>query len=147
MKFVTDCALDLTTKVKTVPTFGQKTITVMSIDDLVAQLSSVVKPAVGILYEGARSLQGEGGKQFGVSGEVVFSILMLAETSVISSRIETTNPAHDLLDSIRGSIHGTRSPTGHFWKWIMEAPATSKGSNQVWIQRWSCPIQLAPTRQ
>lgn len=144
MKFVTDCSADLSAKVKTVPTLGQKTITVMSIEDLTTQLASVTKPAVGILYEGARTVQDPNGKQVGVSGEIVFSILMLAETSVVSAKVDMISPSHDMLDKIRGAIHGTRSPTGHFWRWVMEAPAAQKGSLQVWVQRWSCPIQLPP---
>ena len=146
MKFVTDCTADLVTKVKSVPALGQKTITVMSIDDLTTQLTSVAKPAAGILYEGARTIQDQGGKQIGVSGEIVFSILMLVETSVVSSKVDMRSPAHDMLDLVREAIHGTRGPTGHFWKWMLEAPAAQKGSLQVWVQRWSCPVQLPPSK-
>lgn len=146
MKFVTDCTEDLASKVRSVPTLGQKTIVVMSVDDLTSTLASVTKPAAGILYEGARTVQVQDGKQVGVSAEIVFSILMLAETSVVSQKVNMISPAHDMLDKVRGAIHGTRSPTGHFWRWVMEAPAAQKGSLQVWVQRWSCPVQLPPSK-
>lgn len=144
MKFVTDCTADLTAKVKSVKALNQKTITVLSVDDLTAQLLNVVKPAAGILYEGARPAPADGGKQITVSVEVVYSILLLCETSVVSSKIDSVSPAHALLDAVRGEIHGSRSPTGHLWKWVMEAPAAQKGSLQVWVQRWSCHAQLPP---
>jgi hypothetical protein len=144
MKFVIDSADDLAAKCRSVPTLGNKTITVISIDDLIAQMTSAVKPAVGILYEGARSVNTDGSKQLGVTGEIVFSLLLLSETSTLSIIPNFISPAHDLLDTIRGAIHGTRAPSGHYWKWVMEAPAAQKGSLQVWVQRWTCNVQLPP---
>lgn len=146
MKFVTDCSADLVTKLRSIPPLGGKIIVVMSMEDLISQLTTVAKPAVGVLYEGARTAQDQGGRQIGVSAEIVFSILMLAETSVISSKVDMLTPAHDMLDQVRHAIHGTRAPTGHFWKWVMEAPAAQKNHLQVWVQRWSCAAQLPPSR-
>jgi len=144
MKLVTDCTADLTDKVKTIISLEKKTITVYSLDDLVQTLNGVVKPALGVLYEGTRRNDAGGGRQMGISMEVVFSLLLITETSVLNSRIDATSPAHDLLDQMRATIHGTRSPTGHFWSFQVEAPASQKGNVTVWVQRWSCAMQLPP---
>lgn len=142
MKFVTKCSLDLLEKIKTVPSLENKTLNVLSVDSLVNQIAHVVKPAAGVLYEGARGVSAEGGRQVGVSGEIVFSVILVSETSVLTSQVDTMTPTHELLDAVRMAIQGTRSPTGHFWKWMLEAPAASKANVQVWIQRWSCPVVL-----
>jgi len=144
MKFVTLCAEDLATKLKTVLTLEKKTLTVYSLDDLVSILGNTVKPAVGIMYEGTRRNDAGGGKQVGVSMEIVFSLLLITETSVISPRIDAMSPAHDTLDLMREAIHGSRSPTGHFWSFQVEAPASQKGNVTVWVQRWACPVQVPP---
>lgn len=147
MKFATECSDDLESKVKSLSKLGGKALSVMSVDDLLAQLQGVVKPAVGVLYEGAREVPAQAGGQMGVSGEIVFSVILVAEVSVISAKVDTMKPVHLLLDSMREVIHGSKSPTGHFWHWRLEAPVAQKGNLAVWIQRWSCPVQLPPTRK
>ena len=117
MKFATLCADDLADKIKTVQGLSQKTITVLSVEDLLAKIASVPKPAVGVLYEGARPLASEGGKQIAISAEVVYSVILVTETSVISPKVDTKAPAHETLDALREAIHGTQSPTGHKWRW------------------------------
>lgn len=146
MKFAEPLNDDLTTKVKSISTFAKKTITVYSVDDLIEQLANIAKPAVGIMYEGARRVESEGGKQVGVSGEAVFTILLATEVSIVSAttRTQARTQAHELLDSIREAIQGKRAPNGHFYAWALEAQAAQKGNISVWLQRWTCPIQLPP---
>jgi hypothetical protein len=144
MKFVTDCNADLIDKIKTVATLQKQAISVYSMDDLVAQMSNVVKPAAGVMYEGARSVSPEGGKQANSTAEIVFSLFLLTEYSSFSKQVDVRTPAHEVLDGLREAIHGTRSPTGHFWKWQLEAPVKPNGKFAIWLQRWSCVVQLTP---
>lgn len=145
MKLATQCSDDLILKLKTVTVFGKKIITVLSAEDLITQMTSAPKPALGVLYEGARAVPADN-KQLGLSAEVVFSILLLSETSAMSSRVDVATPTHELLDQVRNSIQGTRSPTGHYWKFQLEAAAKPTGPLSVWVQRWSCPVQLPPAK-
>ncbi len=144
MTFVTECSADLTARIRTVATLQKQTLTVMSMDSLVSQMANVVKPAAGVLYEGSRPVQSEGGKQATTSAEIVFSVFLLTESSAFSKQVDAMSPAHEVLDAVREAIHGARSPTGHFWKWQLEAPAKQSGSLTVWVQRWSCVVQLPP---
>lgn len=146
MKFAEPINDDLVSKVRSIDLFAQKTITVYSVDDMIEQLKNVPKPAVGVMYEGARRASTEGGKQIGVSGEAVFTILLAAEVSIISAatRTQARTQAHELLDAVRQSIQGTRSPNGHLYAWALEAQAAMKGNVAVWLQRWTVPIQLPP---
>jgi hypothetical protein len=146
MKYAVPFNADLTTKVKTITAFSKKVITVYDVDDMIEQLKHVPKPAVGILYEGARRVPNEGGKQVGVSGEAVFSIMLAAEVSIIAPGVATVarTEVHELLDDLREAIQGTRAPNSHFWAWQLEAQAAKKGNVAVWLQRWSAPIQLPP---
>jgi len=146
MNYVSPCALDLEAKVRSVAALTGKTVKVLSVDDLVASMTTAVKPVAGVLYEGSRPAASDAGKQVVISAEVVFSILLLCETSVVSKQVDMTTVAHKLLDSIRTAIHGTRSPTGHAWKWQLEAPAAQKGTSQLWVQRWTTAAQLVPVK-
>lgn len=147
MSFAISCTDDLIAKLSGIELLDKKTLTVYSMEDLLETLANVRKPAVGVLYEGARKVQAAGASQIGVSGEAVFSLLMVYETSVMSKRVDAKSPAHDLLDQMRGEIHGSRSPTGHFWSWVLEAPASQKANVTVWLQRWSTPVQLSPSKR
>ena len=146
MKFAEPINDDLIARVQTISLFAKKTITVYSVDDMLEQLKSIPKPAVGVMYEGARRVQNEGGKQVGVSGEAVFTILLATEVSIIaaSTRTQARTQAHELLDSIRQAIQGARAPNQHFYSWALEAQAAMKGNVAVWLQRWTIPVQLPP---
>jgi hypothetical protein len=154
VNFANDCANDLKEKIATVQVGTPdgrffKAVLVYNVEDLLGAIKNL-RPAVGIVYEGARSIDtGTGGParttdKVGASGEVVFSLVLVAEVSVLSQLADTMTNAHVLLDSLRAAIQGTRSPTGHKWKWVLEAPAATKSGAAVWIQRYSCPVQTPP---
>lgn len=146
MKIVTACDEDLKAKVRSVPEFLKKTNTVYSLDDLIEQMggSFVAKPAVGIWYEGARRIDSDPNRR-ATTVELVFSLFLLTETSVLSKRIDTQTPSHVLLDNLRSHIQGTRAPTGHFWEFQLEAAAKQKGNLAVWVQRWTTNVPAIPT--
>lgn len=148
MRLATDLIQDLASKVKDLPWVAGRCVSAMSLDDLHARVAHLPKPAIGILYEGARALPSPGGSaSLGVSGEIVFSILLLVDGATLAKVIDVATPAHGYLDDMRAAIHGGRAPTGNFWKWVIEAPATVKGTQAVWLQRWSTPIQLTPSQR
>lgn len=138
----TDLANDLKNKAATVPDFTKKVAIVYSIDDLFDHMKTA-RPGVGVLYEGARSV-GQHNERAGVSGEAVFSLIMLCETSVMSNLVDTKTKAHQLLDALRYAIQGTRSPAMAPWKWVLEAPAAQKHASTIWLQRWTTPVQSTP---
>jgi hypothetical protein len=117
---------------------------VYGVDDLMAAIKNL-RPAVGILYEGARSLpQAQGSERIGISGEAVFSLILVAEATVLSQAAEIKAPAHVHLDNLRQAIQGTRAVHGHKWRWVLEAPAAQKNAAAVWVQRWAVPVQVVP---
>jgi hypothetical protein len=59
---------------------------------------------------------------------------------------DTKVPIMNLLDSVRFAMLGTRSVTGHFYEFLLEAPAESKKGLIFWAQRWQVPIQLTPNK-
>ncbi len=146
MKPMLDCLADLTSKVQEVGQIGGRTMFTTSLESIIAGTSNMPKPAVGFMYEGARAIESEGGKQIGVSAEMVFSILLVLEQQVLNLKKDNNPLAHELLDLLRLQIHGTRSPTGHFWSWKLEAPVAVKGTTGIWLQRWSVPLQVTPKR-
>jgi hypothetical protein len=146
MGHVEACILDLHSRANQVGRF-KKEVLVTSIDDFVAKLSAGgSKPAIGIMYEGARPIASAGGSQINVSAEFVFSVMVALETPTVHLNADRTPLAHSLLDDVRYRIHGGLSPTGHKWKWVVEAPVAVKGVLGIWLQRWSVVGQLPPGR-
>lgn len=146
MQSATECTVQLIALINENPKFKDKVITASSVDGLVAKLKNAKKPAAGILYEGARPAPSDGGRQIGVSCEMVFSVVLVMEENIINPvKMDTTEEAHVHLDSFFNLISGKRSKTGHFWKWAIEAPVTQKAGNSLWVQRWSTIINRAPT--
>lgn len=154
MNFVNDLTNDLRDKIKAVPAGSSdgrllSPVVVYGVEDLFTAIKNL-RPAVGIVYEGARSISSgasdprRASDMVGISGEVVFSLLLIAESSVLSQLPDTMTGAHTLLDSVRKAVQGTRTPNMHKWKWVLEAPAASKNNATVWVQRYSCPVQLIP---
>jgi hypothetical protein len=144
MNLVLSLVSDLKTKIKYIPSLGNRVVVVANLEDLAAQTSRLPKPAVGIMYEGARSVSKE--VQPGVSAEAVFSLILVTDGGGLSKTVDMDSPAHATLDYLRLAVHGTRSPAGHYWRWNLEAPAAAKGTFEIWLQRWSTPIQVVPKK-
>lgn len=145
MKPATAAAQHLTDMIEQIARYRGKVQAVYSVSDLLAIAAStgVKLPLVGVMYEGARA---SGDNKVGASGEMVFSVILLTETSVISKRSDFSEQAQGHLDEMRESIQGTRATTGHLWKWILEAPASHKNNVSVWIQRWSTNFAVTPKK-
>jgi hypothetical protein len=124
-----------------------KAVIVYDEDDAQNKLQGVTKPGVALIYNGMRSSGQEPGlsARVGMSASLVISLVIVADKEVVV-RTDQKFPVIDLLDAVRGMIMATRSPTGHFWRFLVEAQASVKGGSTFWVQRWSTPIQLPPTQ-
>jgi hypothetical protein len=144
---VSACANDLIAKMQkvTIAELDGKVIACDTMDEVLTRLGSKLlkRPAIGIMYEGARSV---GDNQMGGSAEIVFSALLLYEVGSLVPKSDASTAAMLILDAMRDQVQGTTSPTKHKWKWVLEAQAAEKGSHMVWLQRWSTPTAVIPRR-
>lgn len=144
------CVDDLKTHLAQLIAAG-KVFHVYSEEELMDKTKGITFPAVGIVYEGMRavpesSTNAEAAKvshRLGVSAELVAAVMILQRPDNISAA-DTKTPALSLLDDIRQEIHGSKSPSGHWWRFIVEASAQEKNGVVIWLQRWSTPVQLVP---
>lgn len=145
----TKCVTDLKTHLSQLIAAG-KVIHVYDENELMDKTKGLTFPAVGVVYEGMRAVpetsNAESSKvshKLGVSGELIASIMILQRPDSISAA-DTKTPAMTLLDDVRQEIMGSRSPSGHFWRFMVEASALEKNGVVIWLQRWSTPVQLVP---
>lgn len=137
----------LTSVIKTLQSIAAvsgKVFQIYSEDELMDKTKGMVFPCAGVVYEGMRAIS-EGSKDTnrqGLSAELVLSILIFFRPDALSPS-NTKTSALNLLDDVRDSIKGTRSPSGHLWRFVVEAAATEKHGVVVYIQRWTTPVQLA----
>lgn len=144
-KIATLCIEDLQSKLQGLPEVAAKTFWVYDEADLFDTVKQLQFPATGVVYEGIRAVSEtdkSSGRQ-GISGELIASVALLILPGIKGSASVKVQ-AVDFLDQMRNTIMGTRSPTGHLWKFVVEAAATEKNGAVVWLQRWSTPIQLVP---
>jgi hypothetical protein len=140
------CVDAMETTLQAMTVFANKTVFVYGQDDLIAKIQGLkVYPAVGIVYEGMRSVPSEG-KSFhvGMSGELVISLLLIDQGEAIVRSDDKKTNAIMYLDTLRATLMATRSPTGHFWHFLVETPAELKKGMVIWVQRWSTPVQAKP---
>jgi hypothetical protein len=144
---VLQCVMSMKEIVQSIAALQGKVVFVVDQDDLVAQLKGVRSfPAAGIMYEGMRSRENDGQTaKLGISADMVISIVVVNRGSDILNTDQTKLTSITLLDQIRGKVIATRSPTGHFWRFVVEAAAAENEGVVFWVQRWSTPVQVAPT--
>lgn len=138
----TKCIADLAAKVANVPLVGKNIHHIYSEEDIVSVTKGMSYPCVGLLYDGMRASPETGATKQGQSVEVVCSALLFYKaSSPISSKDEVGN-ALIVMDNIRDAIKCTRSPTGNFWRFQMEAALGGKNSILMYVQRWATPTTL-----
>ena len=132
-------------RVQSIAQLTNKAVFVYNDDDLADKIKGVkTYPAVGIIYDGMRSLGSSGQTaKFGISAEIVISIVLVMQPETLIAA-DAKTPVIDLLGQIRAMMMATRSVTGHFWHFLVEAPADKRSGLAFWVQRWSVPIQLPP---
>jgi hypothetical protein len=136
------CMTDLESKVQLIAEFRGKTFGVFSEDELVERTKGIGYPCIGVIYNGIYTQPEIGSTQkIGGSGELVFSMIVVFRQSTIAV-IDPKEQIVEKLDAIRSKIIGTKSPTGHFWKFQMEIPVVGKAGLLAYVQRWATPVQL-----
>lgn len=144
--FARACMADLTDRVKASALVKNKVYTVYDQEHLMDTSKGIVFPCVGVLYEGTRSTsadQSQASHKVGLSAEAVYSIVLLTKPDIIGNNTNYL-AAVDMLDTLRGLVLNTKAPTGHFWRFVVEAAAQEKNGIVSWVQRWSVPVILAP---
>jgi hypothetical protein len=114
-------------------------------EDLLGVLKGVRSfPAVGILYEGMRSMPEQGTTaRVGLSCEIVIAFVLVERGDEVHSTDQKKTRAIEYLDSMRYQFIGQRSTsTNHFWRFVVEAPAALRSGAVCWVQRWAVPAQM-----
>lgn len=129
----------LKTLLQSIPLVRDKVITgVLSEEEFLKQMA-VVPLVVGVVYEGMRAFSGDKDVQAkGYTTEMMFVVLVSIATG--SGMINGTPALPTLrlvLDQIRGALKNTRSGTGHFWKFQLEAQVEERNGRAMWVQRWT----------
>lgn len=120
---------------------GKAVLQVYDADDLIDNKVGVTLPAAGVLYEGIRSIERvlRETHRTGMDAEIVVSIVLIVDTEGVGPT-KNKLKATTLLDACRKAVRDTRSPTGHFWRFVAELPAARKDGKILWVQRWSAPV-------
>ena len=139
---VSYCVQDIQTKLQSIADLQGKSVFVFNETDLIEKTKVVTSyPVVGVLYEGLRGMPSTGAtSHLGLSAEVVFSIIVATRTQQLVNA-DIKHPTLNLLDSIRNLFLDQISPTGHKYKFMVEAANVVNGS-VMWVQRWALPVQL-----
>lgn len=102
-------------------------------------------PAVGVVYEGMRSMSEEpkSTAKVGISCEVVLGFVLVERGDELHRTDQKKVRAIEYLDAMRYQFINQRSTvTQHFWHFMVEAPAALRTGAVCWVQRWSLPVQL-----
>jgi hypothetical protein len=139
------CVTDVEQVLQSIAKLSGKVLQVYSEEDLLNKTKSLQFPCAGVTYEGMRaSAEQAPTGRMGIAGELVISIVLVESFSNIHAG-NTKAITTKLLDDIRGQMMGRRSPSGHYWRFIVEAAAAPKNGSVFWLQRWQTPVLLVPT--
>lgn len=144
MTTATDCVLDLQTKIQGLAALNQNTFFVYTQEDMLKRTAKITYPAAGIIYEGIRAKPDamDGKAAMGLSADFYCAILVLVGGSSFGN-VDYKAEAIKLVDNVRGKILKTRSPSGHFWKFLVESPVVDIDGAFGYYIRFSTPIMLA----
>jgi len=127
-------------------TLTGKVVVAYDENDLLDVLKGVRSfPAVGIVYEGMRSMSEEPNPtaKVGLSCEIVLGFVLVERGDEIHATDQKKTRAIDYLDAMRLQFIGQRSTVSkHYWHFMVEAPAALRSGAVCWVQRWSLPVQL-----
>lgn len=136
---------DLRVQLQSIAAFENKTVHVLNEEEFFKTIQGLPPPTLGVIYEGLRpKTAAEGQKsshRVGLSADMGIALMLVMQSkSVVGGDLRGTAIEH--LDTIREKLKDTRSASGHYWQFVMEAPAIEKGGYTLWVQRWSTPVQL-----
>jgi hypothetical protein len=138
-----ECLNDLIAKIEKLPKLANKTYFVYTQDDLMATSNKIVYPAIGVIYEGLKAKDENGGKgtKMGLSADLHCAIVLLTPGSAIG-KIDYKKDALDIISDIRSMITKTRSPAGHYWNFLVESPVMDIEGAFGYYIRFNTPIML-----
>lgn len=134
---------DVEQRLQSIAVLAGKVLFVSDEDELADKLKAGVSyPAAAVVYEGMQSMpEAKESHRVGLTSEMVIMICLVNRPSALVSS-DTKVPSLQILTDIREKMKDSRSPTGHFWRFVVEAPVKNSNGIAFWIQRWSCPVQL-----
>lgn len=136
------CIEAIEERIRAVPAIGNRVFHVSSEDEIVEKTKGMAYPCVGVIYSGMTAVTESGSSaRMGQSAELVVSILLFfrQDTRATNDPKESTVA---VLDLIRKQIMATKSPSGHFWRFKVEAAVEGGKGVMTYLQRWSTPVQL-----
>lgn len=139
-----DCIQDIEAKVESLPALRGRVFHVYSEEELVERTKGLSFPCVGVIYDGLRSV-GEPGKdsgKMGSSAELVVTVMIFFRQDT-KAKNDPKESVVSQLDVIRKNILRTKSPSGHFWRFQIEAAVAGKEGVLTYLQRWVTPVQLS----
>lgn len=148
MSVVADVVQGMVTTLQSIAGLQGKTFHILTEEELFDRAKAVPFPAVGVVYEGMRSL-GEPGKpthKTGLSAKLNLAVVVFYQTKAPVGQVaaDALKPqALDLLDTIRNTIRVTPGPGTRTWEFLVEAPAVERNGVVVYIQRWTIPVMLS----
>ncbi len=137
-----NCIEDIAARVSSIPTLKGRVFHVYSEEELVERTKGVSFPCAGVVYDGMMAIDEAGSTaKIGGSAELLVSVMIFfRQNTVAKTDPKATTVA--LMDEIRGRILATKSPSGHFWKFRIEAAVEGKQGLLTYVQRWATPVQL-----
>lgn len=139
---VVKCIRDLMTKVAKVPAVTKAIYHINAEEDVVEITKGMQFPCVGVIYEGMRAVT-DNPQKMGVSAEIVCALMVFDRAGPSFAAKDMVATSLILMDDIRNTIKLTKSPTGHFWGFQMEASMGSHKGILAYIQRWTTAAILS----
>lgn len=140
---VSEVLEDVKTKILSLPKFKDKVAHIYSYEELIDKSKNIALPAIGVIYEGLRAERGENAGKVAsvVSSSIIVSVIILTDSDNKLGGIPKMK-AHEYLGLTRSALNNKNSPSGHKYRFIVEAPASEKGAKALWVQRWSVAAQI-----
>lgn len=128
----------------TIPDLTGKVIGVFDDEQLLDRLKAVPTLGVGVIYDGLRP-DGEANKtshKIGAAAVMGVTVVLVLKEVLFAQGLDYRTPGMTYMDTIRQKLMDTVAPTGHYWRFMAEAPALQKSDVIVWVQRWETPVML-----
>jgi hypothetical protein len=142
---VVQCLTHMVQAVQSIAQFSSTPVLVFDQDDAEEKLRGLNKfPGAVVQYEGMRSTGNPSNS--GSNSAILVASILVINTGEKLIRTDTKVPTIKLLTELRGALLHQKAPNGHFWQFLVEAAASTKGNLSFWVQRWQVPIQFQARR-
>lgn len=134
MSTVAKCIDDLKLVASSIPSTKGITELVYSEKELLELSRLAEPPFIGVVYEGIFPTDDFSNQS--LSNSVSMVIIVAYPEQGVKDGDKQKLDALTTLEELRSCLRTRKSPTGHFWRFKVEAPAKLEKGNLVWIQRW-----------